>query len=149
MKLMALLFALGCIHSTSGKLFASPFLNALWYTGITSETQSDTLLSPASASYNFSDRDITGDAGFPSVRVMYLDHYAKNAPEYLIDRKLTTLVRYLTKPAQTELEKVRVLFTWVATHLEYDDGALKNKRYGTPSDMAIILGKPPRYRGNA
>lgn len=101
----------------------------------------DTLFSPAYAPYSFDDRDLTEDAGYPSVRMMYLDSYARNAPEYLIDRKLSMLVHYLTKPAQTELEKVRVLFTWVATHLEYDVGALKNKRYETSSVMAIVLNK--------
>ncbi len=49
-----------------------------------------------------------------------LDKYAKEAPKKY-EKDMTTLVNYLIKPANSEMEKVRVLFTWIATHIRYDD----------------------------
>jgi hypothetical protein len=57
-----------------------------------------------------------------------LDEYARNAPrQYEVG--LMTLATYLVKPAKTNLEKARVLFTWVATHVRYDDAAFNSKIY--------------------
>jgi hypothetical protein len=57
-----------------------------------------------------------------------LDEYAKNSPEKY-EKDIPTLVEYLIKPANTELEKARVLFTWVATHIKYDDKAFNTELY--------------------
>jgi transglutaminase-like putative cysteine protease len=74
-------------------------------------------------------------------RFAFLDEYARHAPENLIGKNLNTLVEYLVKPAQNDLEKARVLFTWVATYLEYNYNPRLNDNYETPSVIAIIQGK--------
>ena len=57
-----------------------------------------------------------------------LDKYAKNCP-VKYHKDIPSLVEYLLKPANTEIEKVRVLFTWIATHIRYDDIAYNTKKY--------------------
>ena len=47
-----------------------------------------------------------------------VDLYAKNAPEF---EKISDLVNYLIRPYQhDEKLKVRVIFAWIAYHIEYD-----------------------------
>ena len=57
-----------------------------------------------------------------------LDEYARKTPQQY-EVGLTTLASYLIKPAKTDLEKARVLFTWVATHVRYDDAAYNSGNY--------------------
>ena len=69
-----------------------------------------------------------------------LDEYARQAPkEYETD--ITTLAQYLIKPANTDIEKVRVLFTWVATHVKYDDIAFNSKDYPDYTAEYVLLNK--------
>lgn len=57
-----------------------------------------------------------------------LDEYARKTPtQYEVD--ITTLAQYLIKPAKNDIEKARVLFTWVATHVKYDDLAFNTNNY--------------------
>jgi len=49
-----------------------------------------------------------------------LDAYARNTPAGH-EKDIQTLAAYLKKPAHTELEKARLVYTWVATHIRYDD----------------------------
>ena len=51
-----------------------------------------------------------------------LDKYAKETPKQF-EKDIPTLVKYLIEPTSTEIEKVRVLFSWVALHVKYDDKA--------------------------
>jgi len=43
-----------------------------------------------------------------------------------LKKDIETLANYLITPAQSETEKVRLLFTWVATHIRYDDKAFNS-----------------------
>jgi len=59
-----------------------------------------------------------------------LDSFARNAPaRYATNFK--TLAHYLIQPAHNDREKARVLFTWVATHIRYDDEGYNKKQYGS------------------
>lgn len=57
-----------------------------------------------------------------------LDEYARKCPKQY-EKDISALSAYLIKPAKTEIEKVRVLFTWIATHIKYDDKAYNSGEY--------------------
>lgn len=69
-----------------------------------------------------------------------LDEYAKKCPQKY-EKDIPTLVKYLIKPAGTELEKARVLFTWVATHVKYDDKAFNTEVYPDYTPEFVLSGK--------
>jgi hypothetical protein len=71
-----------------------------------------------------------------------LDQYARNAPEkYSAD--LRTLADYLVIPAKNDLEKARLLYTWIATHIKYDDEAYNTGEYekNDPTASGILQRK--------
>ena len=54
----------------------------------------------------------------PQLNYAEIDEYAYNAPEF---RNLSSLVDYLIKPYRNdEFAKARVLFAWIAYHVQYD-----------------------------
>ncbi|XP_035661164.1 kyphoscoliosis peptidase-like [Branchiostoma floridae] len=67
-----------------------------------------------------------------------LDDYAKQTPENA-ETSMRSLVNYLTLPTKTSLERIRVLFMWVATHVRYDVSAyVKGAPYGDTSPEAVF-----------
>jgi hypothetical protein len=61
-----------------------------------------------------------------------LDQYAKNTPsKYQTDIK--TLANYLVLPAKNDLEKARLLYSWIATHIRYDNEAYNTNNYAEQS----------------
>lgn len=61
-----------------------------------------------------------------------LDDYARNTPEDSA-KDIHVLAAYLIKPAKNDLEKARVLFAWIATHIKYDVYAFTS---GNPGDCS-------------
>lgn len=55
-----------------------------------------------------------------------IDLYAYNTPSSK-SRDIKILAEYLTAPANNDMEKVRAIYTWVATHISYDHSFKKNK----------------------
>jgi hypothetical protein len=70
-----------------------------------------------------------------------LDSFARKAPkEY--EKDVETLARYLITPAKSEIERVRVLFTWVATHINYDDVAFNSGNIrASPAENVLLTKK--------
>jgi hypothetical protein len=64
----------------------------------------------------------------PVSRLSMLDEFSRNAP-LRWEKSIKMLADSLTKPARNQLEKARVLFTWVATHVNYDSEAYVNDNY--------------------
>ncbi len=60
-------------------------------------------------------------------RLKYLDHYAINTPK-INEKNFKTLASYLVKPAKNNLEKVRLIFRWVAENIKYDDEAFNSDK---------------------
>jgi len=58
-----------------------------------------------------------------------LDNHAKTT-RFDTGDDLSKLVNTLITPAQNDLEKVRTLFIWTATHIYYDDRQIKLYQYG-------------------
>lgn len=67
-----------------------------------------------------------------------LDKYARNTPEKYSNR-LQDLAAYLTTPAQNDLEKARLIYTWIATHIRYDADAYNTGIYKDESSPAGVL----------
>jgi len=76
----------------------------------------------------------------------YMDEYARNTPmEY--EKNIDTLVRYLIAQAATEIEKIRVLFSWIATHIKYDADAFNSGNYTDDSAENILFKKKAVCQG--
>lgn len=57
-----------------------------------------------------------------------VDRWARQAPNTL-EENLPALTAYLIEKASTDLEKTRAIYTWIITHIIYDEpAALRNKR---------------------
>ncbi len=73
-------------------------------------------------------------------RIDSLDEYAKKTPkEY--EKDIKTLASYLIIPAKSEIEKARLLFTWVATHVKYDAAAFNSGKYPEQSTEGVLKKK--------
>lgn len=70
----------------------------------------------------------------------HLDDYAKNTPS-LNEDEIEELATYLIQPARNDLEKVRLIFSWVAFHVQYDDQAYNNGTYGAVSPEGVLKSK--------
>ena len=84
----------------------------------TEETEAEEFIIPG--------KPFTGTPRFPE-----LDEYAKNIAS-ASEASLQTLAASLIRPASNDLEKTRTLFTWIATHIAYDDNGFNTGNY---SDM--------------
>lgn len=69
-----------------------------------------------------------------------LDEYARKTPKRY-EANVSTLAQYLLKPAKTDIEKARVLFTWVASHVKYDDKAFNSGEYPDYSAEDVLQNK--------
>lgn len=64
-----------------------------------------------------------------------IDAYARATPErYTHD--LNTLAAYLTAPARSELGKARSIYTWILTHIRYDNASSGNGFYTSDTEYA-------------
>ncbi|XP_066263979.1 kyphoscoliosis peptidase-like [Branchiostoma lanceolatum] len=78
-----------------------------------------------------------------------LDDYAKQTPEHA-ETSMRSLVDYLTRPTKTPLERIRVLFMWMATHVKYDvSGYVTGTAYGDTSPEAVFRTRTAICQGYA
>jgi transglutaminase/protease-like cytokinesis protein 3 len=67
-----------------------------------------------------------------------LDKYAKETPaKYSQDN--ATLAQYLEKPAKNDLEKARLIYSWIATHIRYDDDAFNTEKYSDETAGSVLF----------
>lgn len=66
-----------------------------------------------------------------------LDKYARETPASK-EKTFKMLIDYLLIPANTEEEKVRLLFTWTATHIYYDDASFNSGNYADMSAASVL-----------
>lgn len=64
------------------------------------------------------------------------DQHASSAPDYH-HTTIEKLVNYLVKPTNGDMEKARVIFTWIARNISYDDDGYNRGNYGdcTPESV--------------
>lgn len=70
-------------------------------------------------------------------RFAELDDYARNTPDYE-ESSLTSLAAWLSRPASNDLEKARTIFTWIATHVSYDDNGFNTGNYSDTSPEGVL-----------
>jgi len=69
-----------------------------------------------------------------------LDKYAKETPKHF-EKDIHTLIQYLIQPAKSETDKARVIFTWIATHIKYDDKAFNSGNYPDYTAEYVLANK--------
>jgi transglutaminase-like putative cysteine protease len=82
--------------------------------------------------YPVAEKQFPGTERFPE-----LDRYAQSSPEQA-EATMQTLAEWLSGHASGELEKARLLFTWVATHVAYDDNGFNTGNYSDTSPEGVF-----------
>jgi transglutaminase/protease-like cytokinesis protein 3 len=72
---------------------------------------------------------------YVSIDYSTIDTYARNAPESEA-KTLDKLSRYLTAPARTDLAKARSVYSWIASHVRYDESAFQGRMYSSETAYA-------------
>ncbi len=70
-------------------------------------------------------------------RFKIMDAHALAAPES-VKSSMVNLVDYLIEPAQTDLEKIRVIYRWITENIAYDRDAVKSGTYGDLSPEGVL-----------
>jgi hypothetical protein len=70
----------------------------------------------------------------------YLDKYARKTPDKY-SRNNAELVEYLKRPAKNDLEKARLIYSWIATHIRYDDDAFNSGNYEDESADSVLVSR--------
>ena len=78
-----------------------------------------------------------GDALPAAADFEHLDAYARNTPERYA-KDVATLAQYLSKPANNDLEKARLVFSWLAAHIRYDAEGYASGRVGSTSADRVL-----------
>ena len=66
-----------------------------------------------------------------------LDEYAKNIPAQS-ESSLENLAASLISHASNDLEKTRLIFTWIATHIAYDDNGFNTGNYNDTKAESVL-----------
>jgi len=77
-----------------------------------------------------------------------LDKYGASVPESY-DSDMDMLLEYLMRPAEDELEKSRLLYSWIATHVRYDDYGFNTGDYGDLSAEGVFYSRRAVCQGFA
>jgi hypothetical protein len=78
------------------------------------------------------EKPISGTHRFPE-----LDEYAGSTPAEA-ELSLEALAAWLSGPASNDLEKTRLVFTWIATHIAYDDNGFNTGNYSDVSAEGVF-----------
>ncbi|HEU5289630.1 MAG TPA: transglutaminase domain-containing protein [Cyclobacteriaceae bacterium] len=66
-----------------------------------------------------------------------IDKYARETPDKYSHDKVI-LAKYLQKPAKNDIEKARLIYTWIATHIQYDDEAFNTGKEKNESAASVL-----------
>lgn len=66
-----------------------------------------------------------------------LDQYARNTPDKY-SHDIADLAGYLKIPAKNDLEKARLAYTWIATHIYYDDESFNTGSYKNEEADSVL-----------
>ena len=87
---------------------------------------------PEGEEFLIDEKQLPGADRFPE-----LDRYAAETPEEAA-RNLQSLAAWLTKPALNDLERTRLVFTWIATHIAYDDNGFNTGNYSSTEAEGVL-----------
>src|SRR5208283_1308608 len=74
------------------------------------------------------------------------DAYAASVPEKY-KSTMEDLVSYLVKPAKNNMEKARLIFTWLALNISYDDDGFNSGRYSDCSPVHVFTSRKSVCQG--
>ena len=77
-----------------------------------------------------------------------LDQYARETPDQYAHDKVA-LANYLKKPAKNDVEKARLIYTWIATHIRYDDEAFNAGKKNDESVKNVLARRTALCEGFA
>ena len=66
-----------------------------------------------------------------------MDKYAIETPAN-VENSIDKLVKYLIRPASNDMEKARLIFTWVASNIAYDDHGFNTGDYSGCSALEVL-----------
>lgn len=78
------------------------------------------------------------DTAFDSQRLKSLDSYAKQVPKRY-ESDVQHLLRYLLRPARSEFEKVRLIYSWLISHVVYSHGSHLSQSFFAQGDLRELL----------
>lgn len=76
-------------------------------------------------------------SGQKSIRFQELDQYAATVPE-TCEEDLDVLVNYLMRSANNGLERTRMVFSWIAMNISYDDHGYNTGNYSDVSAKGVF-----------
>lgn len=80
----------------------------------------------------------------PTDEYSRIDSFARNAPDSYA-RNINTLSDYLTAPARSDMDKVRVIYAWLVSHIRYDveaaNSPYRQKYYSEKEYASRVLQK--------
>jgi hypothetical protein len=68
------------------------------------------------------------------------DRYAASVPDKY-KSSIRDLVKYLCKKTTNDMEKARVIYTWIALNISYDDNSFNTGHYRDPSPESVFKSK--------
>ena len=92
--------------------------------------------------------DMGAGKGRSNPRFAELDRYAFSVPERY-ESNMDELLSYLLKPAESELEKTRLIFSWIAANVDYDDYGFNTGNYSDVSAPAVFRNRRAVCQGFA
>lgn len=79
--------------------------------------------------------DIPRPSKYVSIDYSTIDNYARNTPESEA-KSLDRLSQYLTAPARSDLAKARSVYSWITSHVRYDESAFQGRMYSSETAYA-------------
>ena len=91
--------------------------------------------------YKITEKTFSGTPRFPE-----LDEYARNTPSHA-EVSLETLASWLAAGSSNDLEKTRLIFTWIATHIAYDDNGFNTGNYADTKAESVLRNRASVCQG--
>ena len=125
------------VYSPSAKQIADEFIDDIFDMG------SDSILDPVVDNKDISKKKSKGKAVKKIRKTVangpydQLDEIAKNTSSSN-EQTMEALVAYLASKGNTELNKTRLIFTWIATNVKYDDKSYNSGNYADMSAGSVF-----------
>ena len=81
-------------------------------------------------------------------KYLEIDSYVRNCPNS-IDKDLDQLVSYLDIIADSDIEKARAIYVWLAENISYDAKSINKNKYGHNSALGVLKSKKAVCAGYA
>jgi Transglutaminase-like superfamily len=139
--LLVVLFAgLGTFLYSTNSDFKAEFnswLGIAQQDSVQENSQADTVLNTTHSTGKISKRKKIPKTIKPD-KYAHLDKYARETPDKY-SRSNSELAKYLKRPAKNDLEKARLIYSWIATHIHYDDEGFNTGQYKDEIADSVVV----------